>query len=60
VGAGTLNISLGATSFDVDIVAGQNNTLAGIRDAINDDANNPGITASILTVSDGAGGTVSK
>ncbi|MBA53315.1 MAG: hypothetical protein CMK89_02565 [Pseudomonadales bacterium] len=60
VGAGKLTLSLGSNSFDVDIVGGQNNTLAGIRDAINDDANNPGITASILTVSDGVGGTVSK
>ena len=42
------------------IVAAQNNTLAGIRDAINDAQDNPGITASILTVSDGLGGTVSK
>ena len=60
VGAGTLTLSLGAESFDVDIVAAQNNTLAGIRDAINDAQDNPGITASILTVSDGLGGTVSK
>lgn len=60
VGAGTLSISVGSTSFDVEIVGGQNNTLAGIRDAINEAADNPGVTASILTVSDGMGGTVSK
>ena len=60
VGAGTLSIDVGGESFDVEIVGGENNTLVGIRDAINDDANNPGVTASILTVSDGAGGTVSK
>lgn len=60
VGAGTLTIDVGGESFDVEIVGGENNTLVGIRDAINDDANNPGVTASILTVSDGAGGTVSK
>lgn len=60
VGAGQLTLSLGTTSFNVDIVGGQNNTLAGIRDAINDASDNPGITASILTISDGAGGTVSK
>ena len=60
VGAGTLTIDVGGESFDVEIVGGENNTLVGIRDAINDDANNTGVTASILTVSDGAGGTVSK
>ncbi len=60
VGAGTMTLTLGGNSFDVSIVGGENNTLAGIRDAINDSADNPGITASLLTVSDGAGGTVSK
>ena len=60
VGAGTLNISVGSASFSVNIVGGQNNTLAGIRDAINSATDNAGVTASILTVSDGAGGTVSK
>jgi flagellar hook-associated protein 2 len=58
VGAGTLNIAVGSESFDVTIVGGQNNTLAGIRDAINNAQSNPGVTASILTVSDGMGGTV--
>ncbi|MEE2731428.1 MAG: flagellar filament capping protein FliD [Pseudomonadota bacterium] len=60
VGAGTLTIDMGGDSFSVDIVGGTNNTLTGIRDAINDAADNPGVTASILTVSDGMGGTVSK
>ena len=60
VGAGTLNIAVGSESFDVTIVGGQNNTLAGIRDAINNSESNLGVTASILTVSDGMGGTVSK
>lgn len=60
VGAGQLTIDMGGDSFSVDIVGGTNNTLTGIRDAINDAADNPGVTASILTVSDGVGGTVSK
>lgn len=60
VGAGSMTISLGSTSFDVEIVGGQNNTLAGIRDAINSATGNTGITASILTVSNGVGGTQSK
>ena len=53
VGAGTLTIGLGADSFEVEIVSPDNNTLAGIRDAINEAADNPGVTASILTHSDG-------
>lgn len=60
VGAGTLSIAVGSASFSVNIVGGQNNTLAGIRDAINNAQTNPGVTASILTVSDGMGGTLSK
>lgn len=60
VGAGRLTISVGSASFDVDIIGGENNTLAGIRDAINEKVDNSGVTASILTVSDGMGGTVSK
>ncbi|MFT3930421.1 MAG: flagellar filament capping protein FliD [Spongiibacteraceae bacterium] len=60
VGNGTLNISVGAKSFDVAITAGQNDTLAGIRDAINNAEGNTGVRASILTVSDGGSGTVSK
>lgn len=60
VGSGTLNISVGASSFDVEITAGTNDTLAGVRDAINNASNNAGVRASILTVSDGLGGTASK
>jgi len=60
VGDGTLSISLGTSNFNVVITAGTNDTLAGVRDAINDSASNPGISASILTVSDGMGGTNSK
>lgn len=60
VGAGTITIDVGGNSFDVLITGGQNNTLGGIRDAINDAEDNTGVTASILTVSDGMGGTVSK
>ncbi|HVK99961.1 MAG TPA: flagellar filament capping protein FliD, partial [Dongiaceae bacterium] len=59
VGAGTMNISVGSSSFSVNIVGGQNNTLAGIRDAINNATGNKGVTASIMTVSNGSGGTVS-
>ena len=59
VGTGSLAIATGADSFTVTIDS-SNNTLEGIRDAINGDANNTGVTASILRVDDGVGGTVSK
>lgn len=52
VGAGTLTIGVGDESFAVTITGGVNNTLAGIRDAINEAADNKGVKASILTVDD--------
>lgn len=60
VGSGSLTISSGSNSFDVQIDAGVNDTLAGIRDAINNATGNSSVRASILTVSDGNGGTASK
>jgi flagellar hook-associated protein 2 len=53
VGTGTLSVSLGSTSFNVNI-DGTNNTLAGIRDAINAASDNPGVTATLITAADGA------
>ena len=52
IGTGTLDISLGATTFQIG-VDGSNNTLEGIRDAINAASDNPGITASIINVDGG-------
>lgn len=52
VGAGTLTLSVGDDSFSVTITGGVNNTLAGIRDAINEASDNPGVTASVLKVDD--------
>ena len=60
VGDGTLTIGVGSSSFDVAITAGVNDTVAGIRDAINNAPGNTGVKASLLTVSDGAGGTAVK
>jgi flagellar hook-associated protein 2 len=60
VGSGTLNITVGSSSFGVNITEGSNDTLAGIRDAINNAPGNSGVRASILTVSDGPGVTASK
>lgn len=53
VGTGTLTLALGASSFAIT-VDGINNTLAGIRDAINAATDNPGIKASIINVDSGA------
>lgn len=61
VGSGTLTIDSGSTNFDVTISSGTNDSLSDIRDSINDAAGNDGaVNASILTVDDGMGGTVSK
>ncbi len=59
VGTGSLTLSVGGNAFTVGIDA-SNNTLAGIRDAINQAADNTGVSASIVNVDDGAGGTVSR
>ncbi len=53
VGTGTLTVSLGSASFNVAI-DGTNNTLAGIRNAINSATDNPGVTATLITADDGA------
>jgi flagellar hook-associated protein 2 len=53
VGTGTLTIAVGATSTSINIDS-SDNTLAGIAAAINSAANNPGVTASIITTTAGA------
>ena len=53
VGTGTLTLSLGGTSFDVNIDS-TDNTVAGVAAAINSASNNPGITATVFTGTDGA------
>ncbi len=53
VGTGVLTLTSGTNSFAVDISAA-NNTLAGIRDAINSNTNNASIQATIITAADGA------
>jgi len=54
VGNGTLNLSVNGQSVDVNITAGSNDTLVGIRDAINNVAGNPGVRASILDTAEGS------
>jgi flagellar hook-associated protein 2 len=53
VGQGTLHVSLGSTSFDVP-VDGTNDTVAGIAAAINSANGNPGVTATVISGTDGA------
>lgn len=53
VGYGTLTISAGAQSFDVTITP-EHNTLADIRDAINADADNTGVQATLLNTAGGS------
>lgn len=58
VGEGSLDITVGEDSFSIAISAGAgNNTVQGIRDAINAATDNAGVAASIVLVDDGAGGT---
>jgi flagellar hook-associated protein 2 len=52
LGAGTLAISLGASSFN--ITTDGTTTLAGVRDAINKATDNPGIKATIIKVDSGS------
>lgn len=53
VGTGTLTISTGDQFFDVVIADGAN-TLGDIRDAINDSADNEGVSATIVQTDEGA------
>ena len=53
VGTGVLSIQFGAASMDLTI-DGTNNTLAGIRDAINSATDNPGVSATIVNADSGS------
>ncbi len=53
IGTGTLTLAVGSASTTVSIDS-TNDSLAGIATAINGAANNPGISASVLTTSAGA------
>jgi len=52
VGTGTLTITYGTTTFDVEIGEDQK-TLAGVRNAINKAAGNTGVQATLLNTSEG-------
>jgi len=53
VGTGTLKVSLGAASFNVNLTSA-NDTVAGLAAAINSATGNPGVTATVITGTDGA------
>lgn len=59
VGTGQLTITAGEDAFTVNIDSDQQ-SLVGIRDAINNAGDNTGVSATIVNVDDGSGGTVSK
>ena len=51
-GTGMLQISLGSSSFNLTVDS-SNDTLAGVAAAINSAANNPGVSATVITGTDG-------
>ncbi|HJW05098.1 MAG TPA: flagellar filament capping protein FliD [Rhodanobacter sp.] len=53
VGTGTLTIAVGSQSMSLTLDS-SNNSLAAIRDAINGASDNPGVSATIVTGTDGA------
>jgi flagellar hook-associated protein 2 len=59
VGTGSLTISVGSDSFTVTI-DNNNDTLAEIRNAINNATDNTGVSATIINVDDGGGGSEAK
>ena len=58
VGAGTLTLTQGSDSFTLTISA--TDTLTDIRDAINTATDNSGVSAAVINVDDGLGGTEQK
>jgi len=53
VGTGTLSLTVGSETLDLAITD-ENNTLSGIRDAINNAADNPGVSATIINADSGS------
>ena len=53
VGTGTLIVNVGGEGFGVEITS-ENNTLAGIRDAINEKIDNTGVAATIVNADSGS------
>jgi flagellar hook-associated protein 2 len=53
IGTGTLSVAVGVLSMDLEI-DDTNNTLSGIRDAINAATDNPGVAATIVNADSGS------
>jgi flagellar hook-associated protein 2 len=53
IGTGTLQVSLGSSSFSIDVTS-SDDTLSGIAAAINASSDNPGVTATVVQGTDGA------
>jgi len=53
IGTGTLALTVGSETLDLAITD-ENNTLSGIRDAINNAADNPGVSATIINADSGS------
>lgn len=62
IGEGTVTVKVGNRSSIIEVGASDNNSPSKLRDAINNATDNPGVTASIITIDNGQGdgGTVSK
>ena len=58
IGSGTLTLTQGTGSFSISVSG--TDKLTDIRDAINAAADNTGVSAAIINVDDGSGGTESK
>jgi len=54
------NDSTGSPKFSVEVTKGTNDTLAGLRDSINNAKNNNSVVASIVNVDSKTGGTIAK
>ncbi len=59
VGTGSLTIKIGTDAFTLTI-DDSNKSVAGIRDAINNAATNTGVSATLVNVDDGVGGTETR
>jgi flagellar hook-associated protein 2 len=53
LGTGTMSVSIGGKSMSIGITSA-NNTISGIASAINSSSSNPGVTATVVTGTDGA------
>lgn len=56
---GTIGITIGSNQFDV-VIDSSNDSLEGIRDAINNASDNAGVKATLLSVDDGFQGTETR